>query len=911
MMNLPDKFCLPSRQRGAVSIAIAMLIMFILAAAVAGAVKISGSSVLNASTNEEQVSALFLAESGLELAQAKIRSAALANTYTNTTCTNLSNQSATLGRGSFTYVGAVSTPTTCSGGACTQCLITVKGTINTTSSRTIQQNMISSQQNGATGQTNTGCPTENCTPNIAMSMTATQANSFAFVHILYNANTNWGGADVTPSCQNISSGSLTDCTLAWNISGNYYNNPGSVGVYSSIASAGNYSLTEQILSTLPTTDSRNNYAAVGAIFNSPGGSSRLVGSYAQTPTTTGVFPDKHVSLCPNPATTPRTEPQPAGDCTTTDYQHAYLDSRWTCNPTGSSNTTINWVNAAAADTLIAGFGGKPYATRTSTECPGQYDSVARKCKNNLNGMLVNGQPMFLQLSLIGQQGDYMYSQLWWSHNMAYNASTAGASNGATFTAGVGGKVRGCIGSSSTLNCAGTTTTSDPNFIIGVTYTIISGSGFTSIGAPNNNAGTKFTATGPGTTGAGLAIESLSSTLSSANSSTISVSSTSGKKYVINTVGTTNFMTLFGASSNSAGTVFSATKSATFGGTTGTASETAVPSCSGSGKNLQVCSVISGALRLTDTISGRSISNPTTITALPSPSTDGGIGTYTVNSSSNQTRGATTIVAASNVLRVSAITALSNTTSGVLSNLDTIPTSVGSGRVLSYTTLSATGTTAGTGQTGDYLLDGTQQTINNGIDQTLQQSNGKNITVYNATGTPPAVGTALAVVSGTGSFLPDSVTGSISGTTMTVTVASGTNLSAGDALFGGGILPFTKIVARVSGTGGTGTYTITPSQTAASSTIIDRPAVVTVTSASSFSVSRNPDTSLSGAQICGGLCPILKGDGVHLLGEVTLSNIIDYDDWSSGFACVTGIDPSNIKTVVNVMSKQGEWTELVE
>ena len=745
-----------------------------------------------------------------------------------------------------------------------------------------------------------------------MSMTVPQANSFAFVHILYNANTNWGGADVTPSCQNTSSGSLTDCTLAWNISGNYYNNPGSIGVYSAITSAGNYSLTEQILSTLPTTDSRNNYAAVGAIFNSPGGSSRLVGSYAQTPTTSGVFPNKHVSLCPNPATTPRTEPQPAGDCTTTDYQHAYLNSSWTCNPSGSSNTTINWVNAATADTLIAGFGGKPYATRTSTECPGQYDSVAGKCMNNLNGMLVNGQPMFMQLSLIGQQGDYMYSQLWWSHNDAYNASTAGASNGATFTAGMGGNVRGCIGSSTTNNCYATTSTSGNSFIIGVTYTIISGSGFTSIGAANNNPGTKFTATGSGTSGTtGSAIESLSSTLSSANSSTISISSTSGKKYVINTVGTTNFMTLFGALSNSAGTVFSATKSATFGGTTGTASETAVPSCSGSGKKLQVCSVISGALRLTDTISGGSIINPTTITAFPSPSTNGGTGTYTVNSNTNQTIGATTIVAASNVLRVSAITALSNTSSGVLSNLDTIPTSVGNGRVLSYTTLSMTGTAAGTGQTGDYLLDGTQQTINNGIDQTTQKSNGTNITVYNATGTSPLVGTALAVVSGTGSFLPDSVTGSISGTTMSVTVASGTNLSAGDALFGVKILPSTKIVARVSGTGGTGTYTITPSQTVASSIIVDRPAVLTVTSASSFSVSRKPDTSLSNAQICGGLCPILMGDGVHLLGEVTLSNIIDYDDWSSGFACVTGIDPSNIRTVVNVMSKQGAWTELVQ
>jgi hypothetical protein len=229
---------------------------------------------------------------------------------------------------------------------------------------------------------------------------------------------------------------------------------------------------------------------------------------------------------------------------------------------------------------------------------------------------------------------------------------------------------------------------------------------------------------------------------------------------------------------------------------------------------------------------------------------------------------------------------------------------------------ATPGTTGTGETGNYVLSAQLSPNNtnpNIANPTTMQTSNTKITITGGTpSTSPTVGTALAVVSGTGSFLPDSVTASISGTTMTVTAASGSpNLSAGDALFGANIKVFTKIVGRLTGTGGTGTYTISPSQEVASSIIIDRAAVVAVTSANSFTVSRLPDTGLSNAQICGGLCPILKADGVHTLGEVTLSNIVNYDDWSSGFACVKGIDPNNILTVVNVMSKQGTWSELVQ
>ena len=343
MTNLPAKHSLPAQQRGAVSIAIAMLIIFILTAAVTGVLKMSGSSVIDAAQNDEQVSALFLAESGLERAMATLRAAALTNSYTNTTCTGLIGQSVGLGGGTFTYTNAVSTPATCTSGSCAECLVTVKGMITgTTSSRTIQGQLIATQQNGTTGQTNTSCPTANCTADIKMTMAVPTAPSFAFVHILFNSTSNWGGADVTPTCKDTGTGSLIACTLAWNISGNYYNNPSSIGVYAPIATAGNYSLTEQVLASLPPPageTSRSNYAAVGAIFRSGGGTPGFVGSFAKSPITSGDFPTKHVTTCGSANTTdPRTQPLPQTDCSPNDYQHAYLPASdistdyWTCLP---------------------------------------------------------------------------------------------------------------------------------------------------------------------------------------------------------------------------------------------------------------------------------------------------------------------------------------------------------------------------------------------------------------------------------------------------------------------------------------------------------------------------------------------------------------------------------------------------
>lgn len=67
--------------------------------------------------------------------------------------------------------------------------------------------------------------------------------------------------------------------------------------------------------------------------------------------------------------------------------------------------------------------------------------------------------------------------------------------------------------------------------------------------------------------------------------------------------------------------------------------------------------------------------------------------------------------------------------------------------------------------------------------------------------------------------PDAVvTGSISGTTLTVSAVSSGTLAVGQVLSGTGVIPGTFITARGTGTGGTGTYTVSTTQTASSTTI---------------------------------------------------------------------------------------------
>jgi hypothetical protein len=72
--------------------------------------------------------------------------------------------------------------------------------------------------------------------------------------------------------------------------------------------------------------------------------------------------------------------------------------------------------------------------------------------------------------------------------------------------------------------------------------------------------------------------------------------------------------------------------------------------------------------------------------------------------------------------------------------------------------------------------------------------------------------------GDGTINYATITASISGTTLTVTAKTGTNLNVGTIIYDGGVSGATKITALGTGTGGTGTYTLNNSQTIASTTM---------------------------------------------------------------------------------------------
>lgn len=82
----------------------------------------------------------------------------------------------------------------------------------------------------------------------------------------------------------------------------------------------------------------------------------------------------------------------------------------------------------------------------------------------------------------------------------------------------------------------------------------------------------------------------------------------------------------------------------------------------------------------------------------------------------------------------------------------------------------------------------------------------------------AYGTEITDPKGEWSPVQAVVTGSISTTTLTVTAVTSGTLAVGQTISGTGITAGTKISALGTGTGGTGTYTVDTSQTAASTTV---------------------------------------------------------------------------------------------
>ena len=904
----------PARQRGIAAVMAVIFLITVVIFALTQTLNMAGTTSIDNSQQLNSTAAFFLAESGVERGQATLKAASLAGSYTDGTCAGLAALPAvSLGNGVYQYTSATSTPANCGGAnpACTACSVTVRGTV-AGASRYLSTDLSATSANGVEGFGNT----------FTLSLKSDFDNSYAFTHLSFNMETNWGVGGSIGVCNNSSPGvSVTTCSESWNLPGTYYNNTDSEGVFASVPTHGTYSITESL--TKNNAPINENYVLVGVLLRpNSSGSVSAVGSYTKY-TNVGVTAPNCPSGGVSP-TLPRTMPLTA-DCSPYDYQNGYIDSGWTCNAT--SGTTADWSKAASANTLLMGFGGKPY-----------YSGSGTRATNRLTGAALNGQPLYRQIEMVGTQGDYAYSQLWYAYNPDYYPTATATSNtsnltgaqivgtiGAEFTGAIGGVVRGCIGKN-LGSCSGSPATCS-----------YSGSG------------------------------------NSANGTTLKVCSvTSGALRLGDS--------LSGVSSNTHINGFVAVNPDGTGTyTVDTSQKQSNKAITAASNVLIVSAVSSGVLTNTDTVS-QGVPNTPTLTFTTSSVTGGTAGSGAAGdyllSGNQQTIGSTsTMQTNSTVLRLAAATCSGSLTLGDA----VLPGATGSGTPWGNLGAPTTGVINTAGSIyplsgGSAAHVGTAATTCGASNANVNMhTNGPTVTTITLTGSnpTPAPGTALAVYSGTGLFAPDIVTGSISGTQLNVTAVtspqtvhdgsfvvgtpykitvvgsshfttigasantvgttfvatgagsssgSGTattlaaDLSVGDALFGGAIQPNTTITAFGTGSGGVGTYTISPSQTVATpsgSTIMIRAAVTGNPTASSFTVSRPPDITLSSAGVCGGVCPFLLRDGVHLVGNYSLSGIVNYDDWSSGFACLSGVDPNSIKNLGQVVAKRTRWSEVVQ
>jgi RHS repeat-associated protein len=220
----------------------------------------------------------------------------------------------------------------------------------------------------------------------------------------------------------------------------------------------------------------------------------------------------------------------------------------------------------------------------------------------------------------------------------------------------------------------------------------------------------------------------------------------------------------------------------------------------SGSTLTVSSVSSGTLAVGQGVVGTGLATGTVITALGSGT--GGVGTYTVSPS--QTVGSTVLTA---------LTPAASATGSIAPNA-----AVATGSI-SGTTMTATAASGAiaVGQivTGSGVAAGTV------------------VTAYLGGGTSWQVSPSQTVASTTLTMLPAVVaaTGSISGMTMTISAVTSGTIAVGQVVNGSTISSGTTITALGTGVGGTGTYTVSPSQTAASTSLTITGGVLTVTAVS--------------------------------------------------------------------------------
>ena len=346
----------------------------------------------------------------------------------------------------------------------------------------------------------------------------------------------------------------------------------------------------------------------------------------------------------------------------------------------------------------------------------------------------------------------------------------------------------------------------------------------------------------------------------------------GYRYTVRSIGTTNWITI---------------------GATATATVTGEIS----GTTLTVSAVAGGTLAVGTYISGTGVTAGTYITALGTGT--GGTGTYTVSES--QTVSSTTISGQPTVG-----TLFKATGAGSGTGLATKSNAIGymgigddsSGTALSQTSLvketarvSLTdATSSGTSATFSAVFPagiGTGNIYEAGLftypedrvltfDADADVNNADNRITYVDHGL--STGDKVTYVDGGGVALRtgtiSNFTGSISGTTLTVSSVVDGTIVVGATLAGTGVASGTTITALGTGTGGTGTYTVSSSQTVSSTSMVSTRVTGNLTDGGTYYVIKLTDDTL---KLASSLANASAGTAINILSNIGTNHKLIYGD----------------------------------
>ncbi len=441
----PIRHPCPRSQRGAASVAMAFLILLILATALATALSMSWSAVRDAAMSEEQIAALYLAESGLERAQGILAPAVLNDTNTDQTCTNIGPVGATpfsfpagSTTSSFRYTALTPSPSSCGSSgnpACTSCTIQVVGTARG-ASRTLNLKVGTTAASGGAAGCGGGGEAGSCpflgngvinpdwNPHIVQTIEVKTTPAILLSNMAFLRHPGGGGNVNATGCVAIAGPVSATCRTQWNDqSSSGTPAVGSRGAGAKILAAGSYTLTQNL-------DAHSLFAAVSVLFSpASGGTLDITGSY---------WNDEY-----SPGTTDNNSTPPSGQTNNGAACHPLASDSAACPapptspPTlipnsGSSQTSRSW--CYGADTLVFGFSGRSSKDNNGALTSFRFGTAPESAQ------VLHGTVAYPTLPGFSSQ---LYSALRYIYNPDY-LSNSNASSGEVRGA-IGATVMGSIG----------------------------------------------------------------------------------------------------------------------------------------------------------------------------------------------------------------------------------------------------------------------------------------------------------------------------------------------------------------------------------------------------------------------------------------------------------------------------------